>query len=206
MPRPMDIIDPKKDLDKIEDSESPNDKNDKNEEVFEIEQAKSGGTFYLVLGIIALVVATAFALYILYSDKSSDSSTTQEQVAVASQTPEADEEQTLEPAKTTTITETATAVASTANFGSSSVRVANGNGVEGEGAKIKTILEEAGFSITSVGNASKTYDSSIIFFKSGKEDLADALKEAIKDNYQASTKESDETVGTYDAVVVLGKE
>jgi len=204
MPRPMDIIDPKKDLDKIEDSESVEKGSTKEEEVFEIEQAKSGGTFYLVLGIIALVVATAFALYILYSDKNDEEPSSNTPLTEATQTVEAIEEETLPPTATPTAEQTQSAPS--ANFGSSSVRVANGNGIEGEGAKIKTVLEQAGFSITSVGNASRTYDNSIIYYKSGNGDLAEALKEAINGNYQATVKESDETVGSYDAVVVLGKE
>lgn len=204
MPRPMDIIDPKKDLDKIEDSESISKESSKSEEVFEIEQAKSGGTFYLVLGIIALVVATVFALYILYSDKSDEEASSTASPIKKTQTIEATEEEMLSPTATPTVEPTQSA--SSANFGSSSVRVANGNGIEGEGAKIKTALEKAGFSITSVGNASRTYDSSIIYYKSGNSALAEALKEAISDKYQATVKESDETVGSYDAVVVLGKE
>lgn len=207
MPRPMDIIDPKKDLDKIEDSDlvSKSEKGDR-EEIFEIEQAKSGGAFYLILGIIALVVATGFALYILYSDKQDKTPSGQIEPTTTEVVNEEETAQTAPAEEELTETPVETVTQTTSDFSASSVRVANGNGTGGEAAKIKALLEEKGFSITSVGNASKTYDQTTIFYHSGKAELAEALKDALKESYNALTKESDVTVGNYDAVVALGKE
>lgn len=212
MPRPMDIIDPKKDLDKVEDKDVIfEDKKDGKDDSFEIEESKSGGAFYLILGIIALVVATSFAFYILYKDKDkgkeeSKVETTETvdltKTASASATESASPEDT---STTLSIGSPGQSSTATTSFSSSSVRIANGNGKEGEAQKIKTLLEGKGFSITSIGNATKTYEETTIFYKSGKSDLADALAEAIKGTYSATTKESDVTVGSYDAVIALGK-
>lgn len=207
MPRPMDIIDPKKDLEDVEERGfdlKPDKKGP--DEAFEIEQSKSGGTFYLILGIVALVVATVFAFYILYSDDSSDkNSTGSSSSATATATDEVSETPTaVAEESAATLVGEPTQTKTSISYSGFSVRIANGNGKAGEAARIKTILEKAGFSISSTGNATKTYDQTTIFYKSGKEDLANALSKAIEDEYSPITKESDSTVGSYDAVIALG--
>jgi len=212
MPRPMDIVDPKRDLDKVEDKDfdltGDKEKKSDDKESFEIEESKGGGTFYLILGIIALVVATAFALYILYRD---DKPSTDKKAAVsASQTSTSDGSS---PTATTTAspTESGTTLPigspseTKTSYSGLSVRVANGNNKTGEASRIKKILEDAGFSITSVGNATKSYEDTVVFYKTGQEDLAEALKKALEGEYSATVKNSDETVGNYDAVIALGQ-
>lgn len=212
MPRPMDIIDPKKDLDKVEEKDldlSP-DKKDGSKDSFEIEQSKGSGVFYLILGIVALVVATGFALYILYRDpgnkktKTTGTATTTAQ-ATATASASASTSASAEATGSTAIP-TVTAETTKSSFSGLSVRIANGNGKAGEASRMKTLLEGKNFSVTSIGNATKTYDTTTIFYKAGKEDLAKALSDALKGEYTATIKESDETVGNYDAVIALGKE
>lgn len=211
MPRPMDIIDPKRDLDKVEekDFDLSSKKKDESKENFEIEESKGGGTFYLILGIIALVVATGFALYILYKDDSPKKQKTASTSASVTPTPEASESATATATASVQTSSTALPIGSPSqtktSFSGMSVRVANGNSKAGEASRIKTLLESKGFSVTSVGNATKTYEDTVIFYKTGKEDLAKALSEAIKGEYSATLKLSDETVGSYDAVIALGK-
>lgn len=211
MPRPMDIIDPKRDLEEVEEKEfdaNPGDRKSGKEQI-EIEQSKSSGVFYLVLGIIALVVATAFAVYILYSGDSNS----KDDGAAASVTASVEETTTAATSATATITETGTSITlgspagtktATASYSDAVIRVVNGNGKSGEASSVKTTLEAAGFKVDSIGNASRTYDQTTIYYASGKEDLANALAEAIKDKYDATTKESDSTVGNNDAVIALG--
>lgn len=194
MAKSLDIIDPKKDL------KSPD--QDEREEVFEQRpQRSSGGIFYLVLGIIALVVAVAVALYILYRDSNPSATTENSPVSsvIASQS------SVVSPTSSVAITTPSPATDTiTFKYTNQQIRIANGNNISGEAAKVKKILEEAGFKIASVGNASRTYSESIVYYKSGQQDLAEALKDAIKGSYAASIKEDNSVVGSYDAVVVLG--
>lgn len=208
MPRPLDIINPKKDLDKIEekDFEQSSDKRSDDQGSFEIEESKDGGTFYLILGIIAIVVATVFAIYILYRDDNSN----KEKNSIAVSSPEASAESTQQPEGITEEANVATPIAeptvtAEASYSGMSVRVANGNNRTGEAARVKRILEDTGFSITSVGNATRAYENTIIFYKTGKQNLAEALKKALAGEYSATVKNSDSTVGNYDAVIALGK-
>ena len=196
MAKSLDIIDPKRD-----DQNEP-DESIVSDDELKVETKGQGGVFYLVMGIVALVVATAAALYILYKDdnpnKSTDSVESVQSATVTAST-----------SPGTSVTSTVSAVATQTvkaevSFKDDKVRVANGNGVNGEGAKIKTILEGKGFTVTSVGNATKQYDKSIVFYNEGKESLANAIKEAIQDEYTADIELSPSTVGQYDAVLALG--
>ncbi|MCX6809515.1 MAG: LytR C-terminal domain-containing protein [Candidatus Berkelbacteria bacterium] len=204
MAKSLDIIDPKKEMaeepkqveQKPEMADDDNDNGD-----FEEEKSRSG-IFYLILGILAIVVAAAFALYILLKDdKSKTTDSAQSTVTVTTS-------QTATPAVSTSATAaaqtTSTAGTTSSDFTGSSVRVANGNNTSGEAAKIKKLLEGKGFTVTKADNASKQYTESIIYYKTGKEDLANALKSAITSSYNATIEKSDSIAGTYDAVVVLG--
>jgi flagellar basal body-associated protein FliL len=194
MVKSLDIIDPKKELPKEEDRDQDLDEMKNNE--------PRSGVFYLILGIIAIIVASTFALYILFKDnkKSNDTSALTSSTATVSATVSATESST----PTTPTNPTVTAV-SAFKYTNESIRVANGNKITGEGAKIKKLLEEKGFKVESVGNASKTYSESIVYYKSGQEKLAEALKEAIASEYKAKAELADKNIlGSYDAVVVLG--
>jgi len=199
MVKSLDIIDPKRD------EPTPVENNEEAEgDDIRVKESGGGGVFYLVLGIIAVVVATAAALYILYKDKPATDSNKAGVISTLTATQSTTAESSATVASTTTATSLATAVSSTFKYTSESIRVANGNGISGEGAKIKKILEDAGFKVASVGNANKNYDQTVIFYKNGQKNLAEALKSAINSKYTAELTESDSTVGTYDAVIALG--
>jgi len=199
---------PQKDQSESPGQERRGDEVQKNE-VFEEHESGGSGKFYLALGIIALLVAVGSALYIIYKGSSSKKDTNK--ATVVSVTPTASGTATGSATASTTAT-TAATTSSTATGTSSfkytdeSIRIANGNGKNGEGARIKKILEDKGYKIASTGNASKNYDQTTVFYKTGQESLANALKEAIKDEYSAVIENSDTTVGSYDAIVVLGKQ
>lgn len=194
MGKSLDIIDPKKDLRTPEQDDS--------EEKFESRgESGRGGAFYLVLGIIALVVAIGIALYVLYKDSSPADTSDQSPTVTATQG--------TSPVSSATTTTSAVVLStpSTAaafKYTNESIRVANGNSISGEANKIKAELEAAGFKVASVGNASRSYTESIVYYKTGQEALAEALQSAIKDNYTATIKEDNPVVGSYDAIVVLG--
>ena len=201
MAKSLDIIDPKRD------EPTPEENNEEAEgDDLKVKESGGGGVFYLVLGIIAVVVATAAALYILYKDKPATDSNQAGVISTLTATQSTTAESLLTATSTTTATSLATSSAgsSTFKYTNQSIRVANGNGISGEGANIKKILEDAGFKVASVGNANKNYDQTVIFYKTGQKNLAEALKSAINSKYTAELTESDSTVGTYDAVIALG--
>lgn len=85
------------------------------------------------------------------------------------------------------------------------IQLLNGNGISGSANQVKTQLVAAGFTIDSVTNARKfTYQSSIIYYKTGKSAEAELVKSALSDR-QCELSNSDSIVGNYDIVVVIGK-
>ena len=198
MAKSLDIIDPKRDIN----NDSEEDRSDESgRDDLEMKEKRQGsGIFYLILGIVAILVATGAALYILYMDDSSDKDTSG---AIATTSAEA----------TTTVTaaESVSAAApanpspeATFTYSDESIRIANGNGISGEAGRIEKILQEKGYEIASTGNASRTYTESVVYYKTGQDDLANAIKSDLSDEYSFTTEVADSVVGSYDAVVVLG--
>jgi len=199
MVKSLDIIDPKKDISDRSEDESGDSKN-LNLDPPRKDRESGSGVFYLVLGIIAIVVATVAALYILLSDN-----TNGKDPNLATTT------STTEISASATSTEPTNVVApknpspeASFSYKDETIRIANGNGISGEASRMKKILEEKGYEISSTGNASKNYTESIIYFKTGQDKLADALKKDLDSEYSFTTEISDQIVGSYDAVIVLG--
>jgi hypothetical protein len=201
MTKSLDIIDPKRDLaprepdqDENEDEERPS------------RERSGGGVFYLVLGIIAVVVSTALAVYILFKDNKTDNKTAATPTATTTTTGTASASVTATgSAASSAVTTTATTAAGTFKYTNESIRIVNGNGRSGEATRIKTALEAKGYTIASTGNASKQYATTTILYKAGEQALADALKTALAADYSAVIELSDQaTLGTYDAVIALG--
>lgn len=85
------------------------------------------------------------------------------------------------------------------------IQLLNGNGISGSANSVKTELVNAGFTVDSVTNAHKfTYQSSIIYYKTGKSAEADLVKNAIPDK-KTELVNDDSIVGNYDIIVVIGK-
>lgn len=88
------------------------------------------------------------------------------------------------------------------------IKVLNGGGVAGAGGTMKTFLEEKGYTVTDVGNASAyTYETTDIVVKPGKESYAKLLADDLKADYSlgSSSATLDEDAA-YDAEVIVGKE
>jgi hypothetical protein len=199
MAKSMDIIHPQDDEDRSTESE----KIETEEEDFEMEEPKgTSGTFYLVLGIVALVLASGITLYILFFNNKSTSTGTAS-TAEASETAQPEASITVSP---TAIASPATTASTTAVTKSGKVRVSNGNSINGEGKRIAGILTTAGFDVISTGNATKTYTQTIVYYKAGSEDLANSLVNAIKAEYKATTEQSDAIATKFgaNAVIALG--
>lgn len=85
------------------------------------------------------------------------------------------------------------------------IQILNGNGISGSANNVKTQLVNAGFTVDSVKNAYKfTYQSSIIYYKTGKNAEADLVKSALSD-HQCELINDDSIAKNYDIVVVVGK-
>lgn len=196
MAKSLDIIDPKKDIPDRSEEDSDLDSDFKGKK-------DNGGIFYLVLGIIAILVATAAALYVLFQrDQNNNDDLNLSTVNTTAQTSaKASQTAVVSPEATSSI-DTSPEPAFT--YTDETLRIANGNRINGEASRIKKILESKGYKIASIGNASRNYSQSIIYFKTGQDKLAEALKEDLKEEYLFEVEQADQIVGSYDAVIVLG--
>ena len=88
------------------------------------------------------------------------------------------------------------------------VRVINGGGTPGAGSKMKKFLEDKGYTVVSVANASAyTYTQTEISVKSGKTEYAKLLTDDLKADYSLGTASAVvEESAAYDAEVIVGKE
>jgi hypothetical protein len=87
------------------------------------------------------------------------------------------------------------------------VQVQNGGGVVGAGSKMKSLLEDKGYTVTDVRNADNySYDVTTIKIKGSKMQSLTALKTDLGSDYTIST--TDATLAessAYDVVVIVGK-
>ena len=196
MAKSLDIIDPKKELARNEEHEEKNFEN--------MPEEGGGGVFYLIIGIIAVVVAVGSALFVIYKDRGSIFSEKTSQTVTPTSTLSASPSATLSPSVTPSSSAQAAVSAQANQFSADSIRIANGNGINGEAARIKKLLVAKGYKIGSTGNATKNYSKTIIYYKSGKENLAKALQTDLTGEYASDITLSDKIVGTYDAVIALG--
>lgn len=86
------------------------------------------------------------------------------------------------------------------------IAILNGSGIAGEAGKVKTLLEDAGFSVTSTGNA-PTYDytKTIIKAKSTVDNsVIEKLKEALLESYEVGDSQTLPSSSTTDIQVIVG--
>lgn len=84
------------------------------------------------------------------------------------------------------------------------VKVLNGNGIAGSAASVKSKLEAAGYTVSTLTNASRfTYTKTIIYFNANKQTEATALAAVLSDR-QTETILNASVAGTFDLVVVVG--
>ncbi len=88
------------------------------------------------------------------------------------------------------------------------VAVLNGGGTPGAGSKMKTFLEEKGYTVVSVGNAKEyTYTQTEIQAKAGNDQYVALLTDDLKADYViGSSSATVEESADYDVQVVVGKE
>lgn len=87
------------------------------------------------------------------------------------------------------------------------IQVQNGGGVVGAGSKMKSFLEQKGYTVSDVGNASNySYEDTDILVKQSKAEIRDTLEEDLSQSYTVGTVETTLPESSpYDARVIVGK-
>ncbi len=108
------------------------------------------------------------------------------------------------PEPTQTISPTPT-VTVEIDFSKYSIRILNGSGVKGEANKLKSVLEEQGFKVESIGNADNSnYIQTVVRAKKDiPEQYISKLKGVLESAYSLSSK-TEENVGDESVVVIVG--
>lgn len=86
------------------------------------------------------------------------------------------------------------------------IKVLNGTGISGEAAKAKELLESDGFTVSTIGNASKqdNLDTTIATKEDVDSEFISALKEALEGSYKLGEVTTLDTSDPADIVVSLG--
>ncbi len=112
------------------------------------------------------------------------------------------------PTATPTVAPTATPVPVEVKKEDLKIQVLNGSGIPGVAGKLKTLLEEKGYTVSDTGNADNyDYETTEIQVKSGKDEILKVLETDLKEDY--SLNASPETLSDdvpYDARIIIGKE
>ena len=107
-----------------------------------------------------------------------------------------------EPTASPTIKPTTSPSASLSKY---KIKILNGSGIKGEAGKVQTLVESAGFTVLSTGNAT-TYDftKTLITLKTGVDpDFISTLVATLKKNYQLEDPKT-VTSQTNDVTVIVG--
>ena len=158
----------------------------------------------LLIGLIAVFGFIEVRAYL--AKRSIEEIQPQENTQTETQTPENTTSQTETPAQTTAPAEQTQTATPALDKSAISMQVLNGSGVTGEATKIKSVLEKDGFKVASVGNASSfTYQTTIVYYKTGKKDAADAAVSTLKNAGRTASAEEKTALTKYDLQVVVGK-
>jgi len=86
------------------------------------------------------------------------------------------------------------------------IRVLNGNGIWKAAQIARDLLIKDGFKVLSTGNASnRKYESTIVYFHSGKTAEADLVLKSLESKYQVTKEENNSLTKDCDVLVVIGK-
>jgi hypothetical protein len=164
--------------------------------------------FFLVLAIIGLILWQSYpSIKSFYDELTGSTSDDSDSKILYSDIPSQDYTtgSATSDAPATTTTPSAESTTSTINKSTISIQVLNGNGISRSAAGVKTTLESAGFTVSSVINAKKfTYASSIIYYKTGQDEEAALVKSSLP-NLVIELENSDTLTSSYDIVVLVGK-
>jgi hypothetical protein len=86
-----------------------------------------------------------------------------------------------------------------------SIRMLDGSKTTDRLQIVSDKLENAGFIVATTGQAANYYKSTVVYFKSGREDDANLVLDLLTEN-KISKSENTKLVGNYDLLIVVGKE
>lgn len=92
--------------------------------------------------------------------------------------------------------------AASSDVSSFTVRILNGSGTAGLAAKLEASFKEKGFSVTSIGNATNGYPSSIIYYTASHKEAATSLQQATGN--EKITLQENEVAKPADVLYVAG--
>lgn len=105
---------------------------------------------------------------------------------------------------TTTPAQTETAPA-TIDKTKYTLQVQNGNGIKGDAAKVKALLEKDGWAVKSFGNAANfNYANTMVYYKRENVAVATAIADLLKANGRQTAMQESTTV-KYTVLVIVGK-
>lgn len=166
-------------------------------------------TSILTVVLVILLALLASQAIIYYNNKkgssTSNSNSNAGKVVIGDLNTESSATPTATP--TATATPTPATTAATPVKANITVKILNGGGVTGAASKVSTLVTNAGFKVSSTGNAkSYTYATTEILYKNALlKSLATELAAALS-SYTTSIKEDATTVGTAsDILVIVGK-
>lgn len=125
----------------------------------------------------------------------------------ATPTPEEEEEEVTPSKAATTPTKAPTGAASSTSNSSVKVAIQNGSGESGVAGAASEVIKEAGFTVSSTGNADNfDYEDVTINIKASKKSFLADLEEALSVDYTVGDTSTDlAETSTYDALVIIGK-
>lgn len=165
------------------------------------------------LAIILVFVAAVFITRYLVVKKQAETNKTQTvENKIADTTTEIKPEETKQAGENPFVdtgSETTETKTETIDKAAIKIRVLNGNGTTGDGAKAKTELADAGFTVSEVGNAKRQdYTNTQVYYIAGKKEQATLIQDALKTAGRTTNLEeaSPDLVGNdYEILVVTGK-
>lgn len=107
-------------------------------------------------------------------------------------------------ARSTPQPDTSTTPADRAPTTEFTVRILNGGGKAGAASQLKTDLETSGYTVSSIGNARTTYDTTTVYYRGSVAEDATALAQALGE--PQPTIEESEVAAPADILIVIGQD
>lgn len=110
------------------------------------------------------------------------------------------------PTASTAVTTTPTPTEAELDKGELSVQVLNGSGTSGAASELADVLKEAGYTVSSTGNADRfDYEETVIQLKKSQQGYGSLLRKDLSSSYTVAAEvETLAESARYDAIVIVG--
>jgi hypothetical protein len=162
---------------------------------------------YVILFILIIGAAIFAGNYFLSQKTTSETSPTPTPTPTLEATPTPTVEPSATPSGKVTPTPTGK-ITPTSSTKSLEIEVLNGSGTSGQAGKVATLLKNAGYTVTSTGNADTfDYTQTVIQIKKSKNQFASQLKTDLSADYSVDPKiQTLAETADSDAIVIVGTE